>query len=211
VGGTGPYSYLWSNNSTAAELTNLAAGNYIVTITDVHNCSGTDTTGITQPAQITITTSATETPGGQSTGSASVSNVTGGISPYLATWSNGLTGNTISGLAAGTYTVTVTDHNGCQSTATATVSNSVGIISVNGDLSFTIYPNPAKSEVTIDAGTLDKETTLVLEDILGQALMAKEVTVTPVTIDISNYANGVYFVELRQGSKRSVKKLVINK
>jgi uncharacterized ubiquitin-like protein YukD len=50
-----------------------------------------------------------------------------------------------------------------------------------------------------------------LEDILGQALMAKEVTVTPVTIDISNYANGVYFVELRQGSKRSVKKLVINK
>jgi hypothetical protein len=87
----------------------------------------------------------------------------------------------------------------------------VGIISVNGDLSFTIYPNPAKSEVTIDAGTLDKETTLVLEDILGQALMAKEVTVTPVTIDISNYANGVYFVELRQGSKRSVKKLVINK
>jgi hypothetical protein len=87
----------------------------------------------------------------------------------------------------------------------------VGIISVNSDLSFTIYPNPAKSEVTIDAGTLDKETTLVLEDILGQTLMSKEVTTTPVNIDLNNYANGVYFVELRQGNKRSVKKLVISK
>jgi hypothetical protein len=197
---------LWSNNSTSATVTNLAAGTYNVTITDVHNCSATTTASITQPAQINVTTSATETANGQSTGSATVSNVTGGVAPFVATWSNGSTGNTITGLAAATYTVTITDHNGCESTATATVSNSVGIISVNSDLSFTIYPNPAKSEVTIDAGTLDKETTLVLEDILGQTLMSKEVTT-----DLNNYANGVYFVELRQGNKRSVKKLVISK
>jgi PKD repeat protein len=211
AGGTSPYAYLWSNNSTSATVTNLAAGTYNVTITDVHNCSATTTASITQPAQINVTTSATETANGQSTGSATVSNVTGGVAPFVATWSNGSTGNTITGLAAATYTVTITDHNGCESTATATVSNSVGIISVNSDLSFTIYPNPAKSEVTIDAGTLDKETTLVLEDILGQTLMSKEVTTTPVNIDLNNYANGVYFVELRQGNKRSVKKLVISK
>jgi hypothetical protein len=156
AGGTSPYAYLWSNNSTSATVTNLAAGTYNVTITDVHNCSATTTASITQPAQINVTTSATETANGQSTGSATVSNVTGGVAPFVATWSNGSTGNTITGLAAATYTVTITDHNGCESTATATVSNSVGIISVNGDLSFTIYPNPAKSEVTIDAGTLDK-------------------------------------------------------
>ncbi len=211
AGGTSPYNYLWSNNSTSANATNLAAGTYNVTITDVHNCSTTATASVTQPTQLSVTTSTTETPTGQSTGSASVSNVTGGVPPYVVTWSNSQTGNTITGLTAGTYTVTVTDQNSCETTATAVVSNAVGIATVNSDLTFTIYPNPAKSEVTIDAGNLDKETTIVLEDILGQTLMTRVVTTTPVNVDLTSYSNGVYFIELRQGSKRSVRKFVINR
>ncbi|GJM31863.1 MAG: hypothetical protein DHS20C18_08640 [Saprospiraceae bacterium] len=38
-GGTGTYSYLWSNDSTEAELTNLAIGNYSLTVTDQNDCS----------------------------------------------------------------------------------------------------------------------------------------------------------------------------
>jgi len=211
AGGNSPYSYLWSNNATAATVRSLAAGNYSVTITDAHNCSATINAAVTQPAQLAVTTTATETTSGQSTGSASVGNVTGGTSPYQATWSNSQTGNTITNLAAGTYTVTVTDRNGCEATATAVVNTTVGINTINEDLSFTIYPNPAKTQVTVDAGSLDKETTVVLEDILGQSLLVKNITSSPVTVDLGSYSNGVYFIELRQGGKRAVKKFVINR
>ena len=210
AGGTGPYTYLWTNNATGATLTGLAAGSYTVTITDAHNCTTTNTTNISQPTAITVSTSTTDAINGQSNGSASISNVGGGSAPYVVTWSNGLNGNTINSLAAGTYTVTITDHNGCEATATAVVNATVGIANVNSDISFTIYPNPAKTEVTIEANSLDKETTLILEDVLGQAVVTKNIT-TSTTIDLANFSDGVYFIELRQGTKRAMKKFVISR
>lgn len=40
-GGTGPYSYLWSDNSTFANISNKCPGTYSVTVTDQNGCSGT--------------------------------------------------------------------------------------------------------------------------------------------------------------------------
>jgi hypothetical protein len=37
-GGTAPYTFLWSNTSTAEDQNNLAAGNYSVTISDANGC-----------------------------------------------------------------------------------------------------------------------------------------------------------------------------
>ena len=39
-GGTPPYSYLWSNGSTDAIVTGLAAGSYTVDVSDANGCSG---------------------------------------------------------------------------------------------------------------------------------------------------------------------------
>jgi len=210
-GGTGPYSFLWSNTSTSAAVTGLAAGTYAVTVTDNHNCSITTSATVNEPSQVAATTSSTNATNGQSNGSATVNSATGGTPPYTVNWSNGQSGNTITGLAAGTYTATVTDHNGCQTTVTAVVTSTVGIVNVSADLEFTLYPNPAKTEVTVDAGNLDKETTLLLEDVLGQALVTRNINAQVTTLDLSAFANGVYFVELRQGGKRAVKKFVINR
>lgn len=38
TGGTVPYSFLWSNGQTTALNTNLAAGNYLLTVRDANNC-----------------------------------------------------------------------------------------------------------------------------------------------------------------------------
>jgi len=42
-GGTGTYTYLWSDGSTEGDRTGLAAGSYVLEITDSNNCIRTDT------------------------------------------------------------------------------------------------------------------------------------------------------------------------
>jgi gliding motility-associated-like protein len=43
AGGTPEYTYLWSTYHTIDSVTNLAPGEYYVTVTDFHNCFDTDT------------------------------------------------------------------------------------------------------------------------------------------------------------------------
>jgi gliding motility-associated-like protein len=69
---------------------------------------------ITQPPAIQVGNSASLPPcNGGTNGSASISNITGGTSPYAIGWSNGQTGATATNISAGIYTATVTDNNGC--------------------------------------------------------------------------------------------------
>ncbi|HRF40319.1 MAG TPA: SprB repeat-containing protein, partial [Saprospiraceae bacterium] len=39
VGGTAPYTYLWNNGATTAQVTGITAGTYMVTVTDVNLCT----------------------------------------------------------------------------------------------------------------------------------------------------------------------------
>ncbi len=113
-GGTGPYTYLWSNSQTSQTATGLSAGQYTVTVTDANNC--TPVVGfviITEPTLLTVSTTQTNVNcNGGSTGSATAA-AAGGTSPYSYVWSNGQLTATATGLSAGTYTVTATDANGC--------------------------------------------------------------------------------------------------
>jgi len=43
TGGTAPFTYAWGGGLTGPTITNLFAGNYIVTVTDANNCSKNDT------------------------------------------------------------------------------------------------------------------------------------------------------------------------
>jgi hypothetical protein len=57
TGGTAPYTYAWSNNTTLEDPTTLTAGSYTVTVTDANGCTATSTVTITQPASaVSVTT-----------------------------------------------------------------------------------------------------------------------------------------------------------
>jgi hypothetical protein len=55
VGGTAPYTYLWSNTSTNQDLQNIVAGIYSVTVTDANGCSATLQDTVTQPGVYALT------------------------------------------------------------------------------------------------------------------------------------------------------------
>jgi hypothetical protein len=54
-GSTGPYTYLWSNGATTANLTGLVVGNYTVTVTSSTGCTATQTASIVKLNPISIT------------------------------------------------------------------------------------------------------------------------------------------------------------
>ncbi len=125
-GGTAPYSYLWSNGSTHAELTNVPAGSYTVVITDAHGCTTTESVTIDEPELLVVTAQATDAMCHSSSDGSINASVTGGTTSngqYTFEWSNGADPvEDPSALPAGVYVVTVTDDNGC----TALTSVSIG-------------------------------------------------------------------------------------
>ena len=112
-GGSGNYSYQWSNGATTQDIDNLPAGDYSVTVMDANECDAVATFTVTEPDEITLSITAPNiTCGGTQTGSITVF-PSGGTAPYDYQWSNGDTSFVISNIGAGAYSVTVTDANGC--------------------------------------------------------------------------------------------------
>ncbi|WP_439182296.1 T9SS type A sorting domain-containing protein [Carboxylicivirga taeanensis] len=113
--GTPPYRYSWSNGATTANIQNLAAGSYSVTITDATEATVSLEATITEPAPLSGTAQITNTECGQSLGAIQVT-ASGGTEPYSYEWSNGENTSSISQLGEGTYTLTLSDAAGCTQT-----------------------------------------------------------------------------------------------
>ncbi len=125
-GAPGPFTYVWApTGGSSNTASNLAAGNYSVTITSANGCSIVKNFIITESSALTVTPSQTNLLcNGANTGSASVS-VSGGTGSYTYAWApSGGTAATATGLSAGTYTVTVTDTNSCTATQSFTITES---------------------------------------------------------------------------------------
>ena len=132
-GGSLPYQYFLNgvSNNNASPLDsvfdNLNPGSYIISVVDNDNCLDIDTVYITQPnfpLQITATAKLMNCYGDLS-GTATVTSI-GGTPPYSYEWFDGSfnpigIGDSISGLAGGSYFVKVTDANGCDTFSTLQV------------------------------------------------------------------------------------------
>lgn len=133
IGGTGAYTYSWSNGSTSQDLIGLMAGNYSVVVSDINGCNQSFATTITQTAT-PITISGIVTPVacyGTNGGAIDITTV-GGAPGYTSLWNNGATSQDISGLAAGNYGVVVTDINGCTANYSQTINQPAAPLSVTG-------------------------------------------------------------------------------
>jgi gliding motility-associated-like protein len=115
IGGTSPYTFVWSNGSTTEDILNIASGTYSLMFTDANNCSASASFTLTEPEQtLSIVKTIEPVKCYKDTNSSININVSGGTPPYLINWSNGNTGNNLTNLGAGTYSVNVIDSFGCQ-------------------------------------------------------------------------------------------------
>lgn len=123
-GGLPPFSFVWSNGASGADIINLRAGSYSVTATDAAGCQANISALVTQPDSLSVlVTTKNIQCGTPATGEAFVQ-VQGGISPYNFLWNTGASRDTLTGLIQGNYTVVVTDAKGCEKTASGAVLNS---------------------------------------------------------------------------------------
>ena len=123
IGGTGPYTYSWSNGQLTQTATGLCDGNYTATVSDANGNSYPVTVTIIDPAPLLSSTFSAPAACGISNGSAWVT-ASGGTGTLTYNWASaGQTNDTITGLASGSYYVTVSDSNSCSIIDTAVVVN----------------------------------------------------------------------------------------
>jgi gliding motility-associated-like protein len=133
MGGTGSYTYAWSNGQAAATATNLAAGAYSVVVADANGCQATANAAVADLAPVAFTF-ASERPScnGFSDGEISVATITGGVgstpADYTYAWQDGNTSSTRTDIrGAIPYTLVVTDAQGCSATQTLTLENPIAV------------------------------------------------------------------------------------
>lgn len=121
-GGTQPYKFKWSNDSTSQNLVNVPKGDYSVVVSDANGCSKSVMATVTEPGALNaaITELANVSCYGEKTGKINVA-VSGGSTPYTYIWNNGSQQQNISNVAAGDYQLTVKDGKGCSKTLSASI------------------------------------------------------------------------------------------
>ncbi|MEY3238172.1 MAG: hypothetical protein RI883_2273, partial [Bacteroidota bacterium] len=120
---SGPYSYSWSNGDNVEDITNLSAGTYNLTVSNLAGCSMSQSFTVGNDAGTLASTGiVTNESCGTQNGAINVT-VTGGSIPYYYLWTNNATSQDLTGISAGTYSVTVSDLYGCSSNYTGSIVN----------------------------------------------------------------------------------------
>jgi gliding motility-associated-like protein len=145
IGGGNPgYTYAWSNGSLTQDLTNIPAGNYNVTVTDINGCTIATAVTLTQPTSLTQTISSPTYPSGNNISCFGLSDglvdltIGGGNPGYTYAWSNGSITQDLAAIPSGTYSVVVTDVNGCTIPSTITLTQPTALTE---NISATTFPS----------------------------------------------------------------------
>ena len=184
-------------------------GTYNDTLTGVNGCDSTVSTNLTIYSDVVSIIS-------QSGNDITVT-TTGGASPNSYQWNTSETTQTITPLYNGDYWVIITDMNSCKSdTAFFTVgwiTTSIAEININN---ITIYPNPSKDIFNIVFNTNTKQDVdLRVHNVLGKVIFSESLKDFNGdynrSVDLSQYPNAIYILQLNTKDGMLNKKLVLEK
>ena len=197
--GMSPFQYSIDGGQTfidANTFINLVPGNYNVVIQGATGlCSYQETVSIETCTFTTVDIVATEVSSVVTANGSIVITPTSGVGPYQYSIDGGqnfVANNVFPNLAVGTYNVIVQDASEiCLYEVSVPIEvGAVVLSSVNADLSngIKIYPNPTLGNFTIEGAA----EMVAIYDIYGRLVL----TANTHTLDISNAADGIYFVRV---------------
>lgn len=201
---------MWSDNSMGNSIVVTTSGSYWLSATDSTGCYGIDTVNVTIFGLPTVTASASST---------SVCDLDADVLLTGSPAGGAFTGTSVTGnnfdpsIGSGAYPIqyTYTDSNGCSgnSIITIAVSPCVGIQETNSSV-FTMFPNPATGVINLNLNA--DGSTVEVFDVLGNKISGQKYNnAGSVQIDLSNQAQGVYFVQVTAGTNKMVQKVIIQK
>ncbi len=126
------YYYDWAGgigDTDEAKADSICPGAYALTIEDDNGCSVDTTFSLFQPDPYYVGTSSDSAHCGQTDGSGIIDSVSGNTAPYSYHWdasAGNQTGDTASGLSAGSYAVLISDSKGCDTSVSVSVPNEPG-------------------------------------------------------------------------------------
>lgn len=116
IGGTGPYSFLWSNGATTAGIQGLTAGLYEVVVSDSLTCQLRKSFLVSQALALEVNAAINPVSCKGSSDGSILCSVTGGTSPYSYLWNDGSTTSNLYMQNGGNYELMITDANLCDTT-----------------------------------------------------------------------------------------------
>lgn len=187
------------------------AGTYYDTLVSANGCDSIIATALTVNPLSTVNLGSDTT---ICNGCSITINAGAGFTSYL--WSIGDTIQTISVDSAGTYTVQVTDVNGCTDTDTITITIATGINQslISNHQSLIIYPNPTARIFTLEiilthAEYVQIEVLNALGEIVFLEKLQPNTGIYCKQIDLSTYAKGSFFIQLKGVDGIFSKKLLL--
>ncbi len=212
----GANSYTWNTGAFSPNISVSPSANttYSVTGSNANGCIGTAVQAIVVNPLPTVTVNSSA-PNEMCNGE--VQTLTAGGNGVTFQWIVGTTGMIMSGnpvninpSSTTIYTVTATGANGCsnKTTITQNVGECVGL-KENTLKGVKVYPNPTAGEFTVELNnTLNK--TIDVTDIAGRIISSASSNQSVVKVNISNLANGIYYVKIQSNNATEVIKVVKN-
>lgn len=209
--GTPPFVYDWDNGQTTQNLSLLTAGTYAVTVQDATLCTFEATVIITEPEELILENLLINNAvNDQDNGNINV-DIAGGTPPYTYLWSNNETEPNITNLTPGLYDLTVTDANGCE---ILVLDNEIeGVVSTRNvleNIPVSLYPNPTKNVINVALGTSRfGEVNYQIVNPLGMVLQQGIMPASTTSLNLNNYAEGIYYLVLSAEEGRAFKPFVV--
>ena len=114
---------------------------------------------------------------------------------------------------AGLYSVRVGTAQGCFTESDALpVGVNVGVNEGKNQVAFKMYPNPSTGKLYFEIeNATEKTTAILIYDALGKLVYESTTNSFVTQVDLTNLADGNYFVRLNQGDKTTIKPMVLTK